>query len=400
MSYTTDGGRILVDGAELQLRGISHFGFNGKTLRPMGLWNQGWKEQIARIKSLGFNAVRVPFVPDTLHSPAGEPSALHPLNADLIGKSPLQTLDLWMAEADRQGLYVLLDFHSVSRVNQYFHPFVTDPADYGKDKWAETWNRQPYTVNNWLDDLSFVAQRYAHLPHSIGLDIFNEPRDRVRWVATPAQLATKPPLASWKTLVEDAAGEILQANPNLLIFVQGLGNANFDGKEKPNISINWGENFQPQAYDPLDIPADKLVLSPHSYGPDVFVKPSFSHPDFPRNLAADFETLWGRFQGEHAVVVGEFGGKYDTLQDKAVQNALVDYMRSKGMTSSFYWAYYGSGDTGNILADDLSVREDKMMLLRRLWGASPTAPVETPLTELGKVIELLERIEINTRARP
>ena len=62
---------------------------------------------------------------------------------------------------------------------------------------------------------------------------------------------------------ENAAAAILAANPNLLIFVEGT-NANLDGRERAGIPITWGENFQPEAYLPLDIPADKPVLFGHT----------------------------------------------------------------------------------------------------------------------------------------
>jgi hypothetical protein len=180
---------------------------------------------------------------------------------------------------------------------------------------------------------------------------------------------------------------VLAVNPKLLIFVQGI-NGNYDGREKSNIPMNWAEDFQPQAYMPLAIPSDKLVLSPHTYGPDVYVKSSFGLVGFPANLAADWETLFGQFSGAHAVVIGEWGGKYGTgtggQQDVLWQNALVDYMISKNMRNSFYWSYSpNSGDTGGILDDNLNVREDKLTLLRRLWGAAPVgvAPptVDVPL---------------------
>lgn len=67
--YFAQGGRIYnAGGREIQIRGISHFGFNATILQPQFLWAMGWKQQIAQIKSLGFNAIRVPFVPDTLYS--------------------------------------------------------------------------------------------------------------------------------------------------------------------------------------------------------------------------------------------------------------------------------------------------------------------------------------------
>jgi aryl-phospho-beta-D-glucosidase BglC (GH1 family) len=112
--YFTQGGKIYdATGQEVELRGISHHGFGSPILQPQFLWAMGWKEQIAQIKSLGFNAIRVPFVPDTLYNttPVNQLSYVDPgRNPELLGKTPLQVLDLWMAEANRQGLYLLATF--------------------------------------------------------------------------------------------------------------------------------------------------------------------------------------------------------------------------------------------------------------------------------------------------
>jgi endoglucanase len=360
-------------GAALQIRGISHFGFNSGILQPQYLWAMGWKEQIAQIKSLGFNAVRVPFVPDTLYNttPVDKLSYVDPAkNPELLGKTPLQALDLWMAEADRQGLYVLLDFHSVSMQRQYPTWYDTAAADL-----ALIYNGQAYTADDWIRDLTFVAKRYASLPHFFAIDIDNEPNGVVRW-STGDPNATNP-ANFWKDAAERASAAVLAANPALLIFVQGI-NGNFDGREDSSIAMNWGEDFQPEAYQPLNIPAGKLVLSPHTYGPDVYVKKSFSAAGFPANLAADWEKLFGQFYPAHPVVPGEWGGKYGQgtsgAQDITWQNAFVDYLLSKGMHDSFYWCYTpNSGDTGGILDDQLAVRQDKLALLQRLWGTTASS---------------------------
>lgn len=374
--YTAKGGKILdPTGQEIQLRGISHFGFNTPILQPQYLWAMGWKQQIAQIKSLGFNAIRVPFVPDTLYNttPINQLSHIDAaLNPELIGKTPLQALDLWMAEADRQGLYVLLDFHSVSAQRLYPTWFISNPADFGL-----THNKQAYSKDNWTRDLGFVAKRYAKLPHFFAIDIYNEPNGIVRWGAGDKN--SRSPENFWKPAAESAAAAVLEANPNLMVFVQGI-NGNFDGRGKSNLAMNWGEDFQAQAYEPLAIANDKLVLSPHTYGPDVYVKSSFGAANFPANLAADWETLFGQFSSIHPVVVGEWGGKYGQgtggQADMTWQNTFVDYLVSKGIRSSFYWSYTpNSGDTGGILDEALVPRQDKLALLRRHWGA---APVSTP----------------------
>lgn len=392
--YFVQAGKIYdANGQEVQVRGVSHFGFNGTTLQPQFLWAMGWKEQIAQMKSLGFNAIRVPFVPDTLYNttPVNQLSYIDAaLNPELIGKTSLQVLDLWMAEAERQGMYVLLDFHSVSKQRQYPTWFLSNPADFGL-----MYNNQAYTKENWTRDLTFVAKRYAHLPHFFGIDLYNEPHGMVRWSAGDPGVTN--PIYYWKAATELASAAILAANPNLLIFVQGIF-GNYDGRENSTIPMNWGEDFQPQAYQPLNIPGDKLVLTPHTYGPDVSVKSSFSASNFPANLAAHWDTLFGQFFQTHAVVVGEWGGKYGQgtggAQDITWQNAFVDYLLSKGVRNSFYWCYSpNSGDTGGILDDALKVRTDKLALLKKLWGtpatSSPvpppvvTPPVVTPPTSTG-----------------
>lgn len=368
--YTVRAGAIYDGANEIQLRGVSHFGFNTPILQPQFLWQMGWKEQLAQIKQLGFNAVRVPFVPDTLYA-TQKLSALSylmpPANVDIELKTPLQALDMWMAEADRIGLYLLLDFHSVSMRRQYPTWYCNEPA--------LIYNNKIYTREDWIGDLVFVAKRYASLRHFIGLDIDNEPNGVVRWNAGDANM--KDPANQWRPAAEAAAAAILAANPNLLIFVQGI-TQNFDGRENSALSINWGENFQPQAYDPLKIPADKLVLSPHTYGPDVYPKQSFKAADFPANLPAEWDALFGQFVGKYAVVPGEWGGRYmPGSADLTWQNAFVDYMIRRGIRSSFYWCYTpNSGDTGGILDDKLQVRTDKMALLQRLWAASK--PVQPP----------------------
>ena len=368
--YFVQAGRIYdPSGQEIQIRGVNHHGFNSPILQPQHLWNMGWKEQIAQIKSLGFNAIRLPFVPDTLYNttPIDQlGSYVHPvLNPELIGKTPLQVLDLWMAEADRQGMYILLDFHSVTMHMQYPTWFLSNPADFNL-----VYNKQAYTRENWARDLAFVAQRYANLTHFFGIDLYNEPHGAVRWSSGDSNLTD--PIYFWKAAAEFAAAAVLAANPRLLIFVQGV-NGNYDGIENSNLPMNWGENFQPQAYKPLNIPNDKLVLTPHTYGPDVFAKSSFSVPGFPANLAAHWDTLFGQFHPTHTVVFGEWGGRYGQggvgQADVTWQNTFVDYLIGKGIRNSFYWCYTpNSGDTGGILDDGLNVRPDKMALLQQLWG--------------------------------
>jgi len=370
--YTARAGKLYdVAGKEVQLRGVSHQGFAAyDVLRPQYLWQVGWKQQLAQIKSLGFNAIRIPFAPDTLYDQRkmGDPGFSYnmPLNDGLRGMTPLQVLDMFMIECDRLGLYMLPDFHSVTAKTLYQLWYLDKPSEF-----PLVYNNRAYTKANWISDLVMVAKRYKTLPYFLGLDIYNEPYGKARW--DKGDLNAPNPDNFWRPAAEEAAAAVLDENPNLLIFVQGCG-PNFDGKEDTSIPMNYGEDFQPQAYNPLRIPDDKLVLSPHTYGPDVWPKSTFAAGNYPANLAAHWEKLFGQFHPKHPVIIGEWGGRYGQggvgQADVAWQNALVDYLIGKGIRSSFYWCYTpNSGDTGGILDDQLNVREDKMALLRRHWVA-------------------------------
>ncbi len=382
--YVARNGKVYdADGDAVQLRGINLFGFETDILIPQYLDAMGWKQQIAQVKALGFNAVRLPFVPETLYSTQRIGVDLDTfvdaeLNADIIGKTPLEFLDLWMDEAQAQGLYVVLDFHSVAKGVLAPLWYSDDAADYAEDGAAPTYNYLPYSAEDWIRDLVLVATRYSDHDRFVGLDLYNEPHDLARWGdGDPAYVAA----ADWKLAAERAAAAVLTANPNLLVFVQGIY-LNNDGIEDSTLGVNFGENLQPQRYRPLAIPDDKLVLFPHTYGPDAlydFPKASFSDPAFPANLAADWDTLFGRFAPTppivlgQTVILGEFGGYYGTgpsgERDVLWHDALVDYLIAKDMRSAFYWCYTPNSDgTGGILDDDLAVREDKMAMLRRLFG--------------------------------
>jgi len=409
VGYYASGGKIYnPDGRELIVRGINHFGFNAGSanrintsqyvaptyLMPMYMWQVTWKSQLQHIKDLGFNAIRVPFGPDVIHETRAVDSFQYiGPNTDLVGKRPLEVLDLWMAEASRLGLYIMLDYHGVSGTRLYSTWFMHDPNELNL-----IYNNQEYSENDWIRDLTFLVNRYRNFSNVFAVDLFNEPNSVVRWdrgdVGFDALFGVDRRMGYWRPAVERASRAVLAVNPNVLIFVQGMDNNYGVAGAPTNVPINYGESFFPLRSMPLNIPADKLVLSPHTYGPSCYVKESFHAVNFPANLAADWEILFGQFSTEHPIIIGEWGGRYGVdgdpayrLKDIQWQNTLVDYLISKGIKSSFYWAYTpNSGDVGGILADDLSVREDKMALLRRLWGA--TGPVTAPPPSLPLPVPL------------
>jgi aryl-phospho-beta-D-glucosidase BglC (GH1 family) len=243
----------------------------------------------------------------------------------------------------------------------------------------------------------------------MAIDIFNEPWDYT-W-------------SEWKSLAESAFTAIDDVNKDVLIVVEGIGSELSDGTKIPHgdeaSNPNWGENFYPAAAATLNIPKERLVLSPHTYGPSVFVQRQFMDPAQPEcaglegesagdagcdividaaTLEAGWEEHFGylRDQG-YAVIIGEFGGNMAWPEgasqaeqtrwchvspgvDAQWQNALVDYA-IKHDIDACYWAINPeSADTGGLYGTTYDpdsnasgwgtwtdIDNRKMELLKRLW---------------------------------
>lgn len=349
--FSTVNDVIYKNGTKVNLQGVSWFGFETGTYAPHGLWARNWKEMIVQIKSTGFNAIRVPFCPTTLRGVT--PSGIdYSQNKDLVGLNSLQVMDKILNEMNNQGLYILLDHHT---------PECTSITD--------LWYTGNYSESTWISDLQFVAKRYANLSNFLGIELKNEPHGSATWGS--GNTAT-----DWNLAAERAGKAVNQANPNLLIFVQGIENTS---NCQTSIWGWWGGNLHGYTCKPIStasIPANKLVLSTHVYGPDVYNNSYFSNPTFPKNMPTIWESHFGFLTSlGKTVVPTEWGGKYGTsegnVKDITLQNALTSYFVTKGICNSFYWDWNpNSGDTGGILQDDWkTVWSTKVQLLKSYYNS-------------------------------
>ncbi len=353
-SVATDGRILDSQGTAVSIRGVNWFGFETPDLVAHGLWQRNYKDMIGQMKDLGFNAVRLPFCPATLHSTGRPSGALNTsVNPDLANKTPLQVLDRIVAEFAMRGFYVLLDHHRPD-----CNAISTTPQIPG------------YTLDQWVADLQFVADRYRNVPNVFAIDLKNEPHSSS---GSGAFWGTGDIDSDWKLAAERAGSAVLATNARLLVFVEGVSDNN--GRCEHADAHWWGGNIEPAACHPIDearIPRHRLVLSPHLYGPSVSGQPYFRDgTGFPDNMPAIWQNQLGRFMGRNAVVLGEFGGRF-TDQDRQWQVKFVDWLKCKGVRNFFYWSWNpNSGDTGGILQDDWqSVSLDKYNNLKRLWDGS------------------------------
>jgi endoglucanase len=336
--YSVSSGVIQKNNQPIALNGVNWFGFETANNTVHGLWSRNYKEMISQMKAAGFNSLRIPFCPNTVAN--GSVSGIdYSQNSDLQGLKSLEILDKIVEELDRQGMYFVLDHHrpDCNAISEL-------PASGG------------YSESAWIADLVAMTNRYKKYDSFLGMDLKNEPHGAATWGTGDS--------TDWKLSAEKAGKAVLEADPNILVFVEGIQN-------NPTCSDNaiahwWGGNLEPQACYPINLPTEKLVLSPHVYGPDVFPQDYFNAPDFPNNLPAIWDKHFGFLAGKYALAMGEWGGRYQG-KDATWQNALVDYLAKKGICNSFYWSWNpNSGDTGGILQDDWrTLRQDKVDLLQR-----------------------------------
>lgn len=455
-------GRITRNGTVFPVRCGAWFGLEGRhepsndptnpSGAPMELYmgNTFWanggsgtgrtiQQTMTEIVARGINVVRLPVVPQTLNAndPQGRDPFLKNHASVKIANSRL-ALETFVRAAAQNNIQVLLDMHSCSNFVGWRKGRLDARPPYAdKDRENYDFKREDYScaaTNNpasvthinaynetlWLNDLRTLAGLGTTLgvDNIIGIDIYNEPWDYT-W-------------NEWRTLTEHAFTAINSVNPNTLLFVQGISGTagNQDGTPATITQVphgnaatnpNWGENLFEAGANPPNMPKDRLVYSPHTYGPSVFVQRQFMDPAQPACtglegdaagnarcnvvinptlLRSGWEEHFGYLKQQgYAIVVGEFGGNLDwpggqaSLRDRARwsyltagsdaqwQNAFVDYMVSKGIEGCYWSINPESGDTAGWYGHaydpvsntagwgewrDFDAR--KTALLNRLWG--------------------------------
>lgn len=361
--YHTSGNRILdSNGDPAVFNGLNWFGFETNTYSPHGLWSYSLESYFDMIQERGYNLIRLPYS-NQMFDAGIMPASIDPVvNPGLIGKSPIQVMDKVVEEAGKRKIKIILDRHRPDSGGQ-----------------SELWYTSQYSEQRWIEDWVMLAQRYAGNPTVIGADLHNEPHGPASWGT--GNLST-----DWRLAAERAGNAILAANPDWLILVEGVS-SNVQGD---NSNYWWGGNLKGVRQYPvrLNVP-NKLVYSPHDYGPGVATQPWFSDTNFPNNMTSIWDQYWGYISKENIapLLMGEFGGRsVDTASVEGKwQNKLVDYIKENDL----YWTYWSfnpnSGDTGGLLLDDWRTwNSPKQVMLDRIMkplqgggnggGTTPSVP--------------------------
>lgn len=345
--FTAVGPSVRLAGTELQLKGASWFGAEGQGRVPDGLWRHGIDFYLSFLVEHGFNAVRLPFALDNVMSDAGPARDMVKAEPGLWGASYMGMLEHVVDAAASKGLLVLLD---LQRLNS--------------ERWPDDglWYAPGVPLSSVMSCWERVQARLCRHWNVFGADILNEPHG-AKW-------------KDWSQKAAEIGNFVLSKCSRWLIFVEGVAH---EGKEQ-GAEYFWGENLEGVRHHPVELAvANKLVYSPHVYGPGdgrpEHHMPYFEDKDFPANLDPIWERHFGFLHANgHTVVVGEWGGLYED-SDRLWQDRFYAYLRKAGL-SFFYWALNpNSEDTGGLLDSTWTAPEQSKLQLLRDSPSSAVIPL-------------------------
>jgi len=363
--WHVSGNRVL-DAAnqEVRVSGVQFTGFDAANYVPHGTWGgigRNWKSYLNQIKALGFNVIKVPFSGDTFDPGRMPQNVDYGANPDLRGKTTLEVLDMLVNECRKRGIRIVLGYHRIQAGS-----FL------GSGLWYLP-GSTTYTEQYWIDTWKALVGRYVGNPTVVGCDLFNEVHAAFDgsypgpfWSADGVDEPY-----NWRTAAKRAAEAILSVNPNLLICVQGMDG--YAGK-----GSWWGANWMGLKDHPFDISKPgQVVYVVHDYGPNVWEQPWHDDPGFPANLPAFWDAQWGfvHDQGIGPVWIGEWGSRLDHPKEQEWATTLRDYIRSKGLSWTWWEWFPVSRDTGGILQDDWKTAwPEKLELVRPVQYPQFPAP--------------------------
>ena len=292
----------------------------------------------------------------------------HTPPSPLMKNTSLELLDVLIDRFADAGILVLLDMHCLApaaEINGFVYRGGTDASRLFFDL--------THTVADAVKGWRKLASRFADRWNVLGIDVFNEPADGT-WAEGEA--------SDMDAFAREVAAVVHKQAPNWLIFVQGTANspepiAIIDGAK---VRTGLGDNLMGAMARPLELAArDKLVYSPHAYGPAAHAaRKEYAHADFPSNMPHVWEAHWGGLAqpGAPAVVLGEWGTSL-VGKDALWAEELATYLKAKNVTSTFFWALNPAGAEGSGLIKVMtgrgatgkglpSVDDAKLDLLRRV----------------------------------
>lgn len=385
----TDGNKILdKNGNEVWLTGVNWFGYNTGTNCFDGIWSCDLNQALEGIADRGFNLLRVPISSELLLDWKNEvypkPCYNDYVNFYLAGMNSLEIFDYVIDKCDTLGLKIMIDIHSAE----------TNAAGH----YAPLWYSGDITEAMYLESLDWISDRYKFDDTIIAYDLKNEPHGKAQETAR-AIWNDSDDKDNWKRVAEVAAFTVLANNPNALIMVEGIevypmdieNNADFHSTNpKEYYGTWWGGNLRGVKDFPIDLGEyqNKLVYSPHDYGPGVFEQEWFQGDYTYESLYEDcWRDNWMYIYDDDIapLLIGEWGGFM--TQPNLKWMTLLRQLISEHRLNHTFWCYNAnSGDTGGLVGYDfITWEEDKYEFVKEvLWQEDGKFVSLSQDTKLGK----------------
>ena len=384
----TDGNRILdKSGKQVWLTGVNWFGYNTGTNTFDGLWNSNLCSSVKGIADHGFNLIRVPISAELLNQwSSGEyPRANYnnAMNTELNDMNSLQIFDYFLKLAEENGVKVMPDIHCAE----------TDAMGHN----VNLWYTDKVTAEDYYHALEWLAERYKDNDTIIAIDIKNEPHGKPN-ESNKAIWNNSKDKNNWKYTAETAAKKILAKNPNLLIMVEGTeiyskNKGDYSSSNSADYYYNWwGGNLRGVKDYPIDLGKyqNKLVYSPHDYGPTVYEQPWFKGGyDYDSLIRDCWQDNWLYIHKDNTapLLIGEWGG-FMREPNLTWMTCMRRLIKEYHLNHTFWCYNANSGDTGGLVLDDFSTWDtEKYNFVKEvLWrenGKFVGLDHEIPLGENG-----------------
>ncbi|MDP4180302.1 MAG: cellulase family glycosylhydrolase [Bacillota bacterium] len=369
-------GTNIVDklGNKVWITGANWFGFNCRERMLLDSYHSNIVSDIEMVADKGINVVRMPIATDLLYAwsqgqyPPSTDTSYN--NADLAGLNSFQLFNFMLQNFKRVGIKVILDVHSAETDNQgHTYP---------------VWFKDSITEDIFKAAWVWAANQYKNDDTIIGFDLKNEPHTNTGNLKILSQCAiwdNSNRATNWKRAAQETALKVLDVNPNLLIFVEGVEMYPKDGlfddesiDTSPWTGKNdyysdwWGGNLRGVKDNPINLGKyqKQLVYSPHDYGPMVYEQPwfqgDFATADDAQASKILYEQCWRdnwayiMENGISPLLVGEWGGKTegsDPLLDSNEKylRAMRDYIIANKykLHHTFWCINIDSSDTDGLL---------------------------------------------------
>ncbi|KAK4187658.1 endoglucanase E1 [Podospora australis] len=319
---------------------------HGEVMVPEGLQYQSIETIVARIKSVGMNAIRLTFaiqMIDEIYANGGQDITLQKAFTQGLGqangvkilnqvlaKNPrftaqttrLQVFDAVARELANQQIYVHLDNH-ISRGE-----WCCSGTD-GNTWWGDTY----FNTANWVRGLAYMADHGKNWTGLVSISLRNEPREATN---NARLVSTSYNWQSWYEFMKQGASAVNKANPGLLIFLSGLS---YDTYVTP---VFEGTNLTPGSakFSFGDFPgyANKLVLEIHNYETSINSCSSLQNNLFSKG----FKAMTSAAKNVFPVMLTEFGFQMDATTWKNTYSTCLSTYLPAQKAGWTIWVLAGS----------------------------------------------------------